>query len=44
LIQAAKLVVLPGIHGSIIGEQGTTKPGNNLPQASALIIQEFLNE
>lgn len=43
-IKGAKLVVLPGVHGSFIGEEGTAVPGSKHPQVTAMIIDEFLNE
>lgn len=44
MIPNAQLTVLPGIHGAFIGEICTAKPGSKLPEMSALLIQEFLNE
>jgi hypothetical protein len=44
LIVGARLVVLPGIHGSFIGEVGTVKKSSRLPETSAELIEEFLND
>jgi pimeloyl-ACP methyl ester carboxylesterase len=44
LISGARLAVLPGKHGSFIGEVGTSKKGSKLPEISALLTGEFLNE
>jgi pimeloyl-ACP methyl ester carboxylesterase len=38
-----QLAVIPGTHGSFIGEVETAKPGSKLPVAVAGLIQEFLN-
>jgi pimeloyl-ACP methyl ester carboxylesterase len=43
LVEGAGLVVVPGIHGSYIGEVGSIAPGNKLPEATAIMINEFLN-
>lgn len=43
LVEGAGLVVVPGIHGSYIGEAGSIAPGNKLPEATAIMINEFLN-
>jgi pimeloyl-ACP methyl ester carboxylesterase len=42
LIPGAKLVVLPGTHGSFIGEVETAKPGSKMPELTAMLVQEFL--
>jgi pimeloyl-ACP methyl ester carboxylesterase len=44
LIQGAGLVVVPGIHGSYIGEAGSIAPDNKLPQATAIMINEFVKK
>jgi len=44
MIPNAQLTVLPGTHGAFIGEVCTAKPGSKLPEMSASLIQEFLNE
>lgn len=44
LIQQAQLVVLPGIHGACIGEICTAKKNSALPEITAMLIKEFLNE
>jgi pimeloyl-ACP methyl ester carboxylesterase len=42
LIPHAQLLVMPGIHGSFIGEACTVKEGSKLPEVTAMIIKEFL--
>jgi pimeloyl-ACP methyl ester carboxylesterase len=42
LIANSSLIILPGMHGEYIGEEGTIKPGSTLPQVTALLIKEFL--
>lgn len=42
LIAGAQLAVLPGVHGACLGEV-TAKPGKQ-PEATAILVQEFLNE
>ncbi|MDB4921964.1 alpha/beta hydrolase [Mucilaginibacter sp.] len=44
LIPGAQLAVLPGVHGSFIGEAGTAKNGSKLPGMTAALVEEFLNE
>jgi pimeloyl-ACP methyl ester carboxylesterase len=44
LIAGAQLVVLPGTHGSFIGEVGMVKKGSRLPEISVALIEEFLND
>lgn len=44
LIQNAQLVVLPGIHGSFIGEICTAKEGSKAVVITANLIDEFLNQ
>ncbi len=43
LLPNGQLVVLPGLHGAIIGELGMVKEGSKLPAVSALLVDEFLN-
>ena len=42
LIPGAQLVVLPGTHGSFIGEICSTEKGNKIPEATAILITDFL--
>jgi pimeloyl-ACP methyl ester carboxylesterase len=42
LIAGAQLVIMPGTHGSYIGEAGTVQKDSKLPQVSALLVEEFL--
>ena len=44
LIPNAQLTVLPGIHGSFIGEICTAKPGSKLPTITVDLIIDFLKE
>jgi pimeloyl-ACP methyl ester carboxylesterase len=44
LIAGARLIVLPGTHGSFIGEVGTVEKDSRLPEISAALIEEFLND
>lgn len=44
LIQNAQLVVLPGIHGSFIGEICTAKEGSKAVVITANLIDEFLHQ
>jgi pimeloyl-ACP methyl ester carboxylesterase len=44
LISNSRLVVLPGTHGSFIGEACTVEKGSKLPQMSADLIEEFLKK
>jgi pimeloyl-ACP methyl ester carboxylesterase len=43
LIANSSLIILPGTHGQYIGEEGTTKPDSILPQVTAMLIKEFLD-
>jgi len=43
-IPNSRLVILPGTHGSFIGEICTMKKGSKVPEATVAIIEEFLNE
>ena len=42
LISNARLMILPGNHGSFIGEACTTKEGSRMPEITASLIEEFL--
>ncbi|MFD0751497.1 alpha/beta fold hydrolase [Mucilaginibacter calamicampi] len=42
LINGAQLIVLPGVHGQFFGELGSPDDGNKAPQATAILIGEFL--
>jgi pimeloyl-ACP methyl ester carboxylesterase len=42
LIEGASLIVLPGAHGRFFGEMGAVNDGNKAPQATAILIHEFL--
>ncbi|GGI27619.1 alpha/beta fold hydrolase [Pedobacter mendelii] len=44
LIPNAQLTVLPGIHGSCIGEVCTAVKGSKMPEATSILIKEFLKE
>lgn len=44
MISGAQLAVLPGVHGFCLGEVTTAKPGNKQPEATAILVQEFLDE
>lgn len=40
----AELMILPGIHGSFIGEICTAIPGSKMPEMTVAAIEEFLNK
>jgi pimeloyl-ACP methyl ester carboxylesterase len=42
LIPGSRLMVLPGVHGSFIGEVCTVKKGSKVPEMTVEIIEEFL--
>jgi pimeloyl-ACP methyl ester carboxylesterase len=42
LIPDARLVVLPGVHGSFIGEICAAEPGSKMPEMTAVLVEEFL--
>ncbi len=42
LIPGAKLVILPGLHGTFLGKICTVQKGSNLPKITATIVREFL--
>jgi pimeloyl-ACP methyl ester carboxylesterase len=44
LIPNAQLAVLPGTHGSFIGEVCSAKKGSKFPDLTALLVREFLHE
>ncbi|GGM84017.1 hypothetical protein GCM10010967_14780 [Dyadobacter beijingensis] len=44
LIPTARLVILPGIHGALLGEICTNKPHSRQPEVTALLVREFLAE
>jgi pimeloyl-ACP methyl ester carboxylesterase len=42
LIPNAQLMILPGIHGSFIGEICTSKEGSKMPELTVAAMEEFL--
>jgi len=44
IIPNAQLMILPGTHGSFIGEVCTAEEGSKMPEAVALMIKEFLDK
>jgi pimeloyl-ACP methyl ester carboxylesterase len=44
LVPGAELVVLPGGHGSYIGEAGSFKAGSKLPAVTVTLVGEFLEK
>ncbi|MFC4199136.1 alpha/beta fold hydrolase [Pedobacter jamesrossensis] len=44
LIPSAQLVVLPGNHGSFIGEACTIEKNSQTPKATAILITDFLKD
>lgn len=44
LIPGAQLVILPGMHGTLLGEICSAKKGSRQPEITATLVQEFLNE
>ena len=42
MIKGAQVAVLPGVHGACLGE--VTAKHSNQPEATAILVQEFLNE
>jgi pimeloyl-ACP methyl ester carboxylesterase len=44
LIPNASLMVLPGDHGSFIGEVCTVKKGSKIPEMTVQVVEEFLKE
>jgi pimeloyl-ACP methyl ester carboxylesterase len=43
-IPSARLMVLPGIHGSYIGEICSIKKGSKIPELTVQVVEEFLKE
>ena len=44
LIAGSKLLIVPGSHGSFIGESCSVVPGSKTAEATATIIKEFLEQ
>ena len=44
LISGARLSVIPGTHGSFIGEAMTKEEGSKMPEITVSIIEEFLKQ
>ena len=44
LITNAQLVILPGVHGTFLGEICTAVPGSKLPWITVELIKEFLEK
>ena len=44
LIPNSHLMILPGTHGSFIGEVCTAEEGSKMPEATASMIREFLDK
>ncbi|HET9824792.1 MAG TPA: alpha/beta hydrolase, partial [Chitinophagaceae bacterium] len=44
VIPNARLMILPGTHGSFIGEACTAIKGSKIPKATVVLIEEFLDE
>ena len=44
LIPSAELMILPGAHGSFIGEVCTAKQGSQMPELTVAAIEEFLGK
>jgi len=44
LIPGAQLIILPGVHGTLLGEICSAKKGSRQPEITATLVQEFLNE
>ncbi|SEJ84436.1 Pimeloyl-ACP methyl ester carboxylesterase [Dyadobacter sp. SG02] len=42
LIPKAELVILPGVHGALLGEICTVKAGSRQPEITAMLVKEFL--
>jgi pimeloyl-ACP methyl ester carboxylesterase len=42
LIPHARLMVLPGVHGSYMGEVCTVQTGSKIPELTVGVIDEFL--
>lgn len=44
LIPGAELIILPGVHGAFLGEICTAVPGSQVPAATAILVEAFLNK
>jgi pimeloyl-ACP methyl ester carboxylesterase len=44
LISNARLMILPGTHGSFIGEACSAAEGSRMPELTVMMIEEFLTE
>ena len=44
IIPNAQLLILPGTHGSFIGEVCSTEEGSKMPETTVTIIKEFLDK
>ena len=44
IIPNAELMIIPGIHGSFIGEVCTANQGSKIPEMTVSVIEEFLNK
>jgi len=44
LISNAQLAVLPGYHGTMLGDVCTVKPGSRQPEITSILVDEFLAE
>ena len=42
-IPGAQLAIMPGSHGSFIGEVCTVMKGGKLPEMTVMMVEEFLN-
>lgn len=42
LIPKADLVILPGVHGALLGEICTARAGSKQPEITAILVKEFL--
>lgn len=43
LLPQARLTLLPGSHGEFLGELLQIKPNSRVPEASAILIESFLD-
>jgi hypothetical protein len=44
IIPNSQLLILPGTHGSFIGEVCSIEEGSRIPEATVTMIKEFLNK
>jgi pimeloyl-ACP methyl ester carboxylesterase len=44
VIPGAQLVILPGAHGTLLGEICSAKKGSRQPEITATLVEEFLSE